>query len=105
VKNETARAKRDACPKHGVKGFPLDRCRTPAACLQAFGADTFPWTYKGKDYKSTVIPQPCPMCGARAVIELPEAIRAEQPDETTHVCHPLQGGCNHGFVLDRKGAS
>lgn len=41
----------------------------------------------------------CQLCGAQAVVALtPEQIR-EQPDDTTHVCHPGLGGCNHGFAV------
>ena len=54
------------------------------------------WSYKGHDYRSTV-DRMCPQCGAFAVIALPPPILAEQPDDTTHVCHPSAGGCNHGF--------
>lgn len=55
------------------------------------------WRYKGKMYSSVIENAPCKMCGAHAVIRLPPAVRAEQPDDTTHVCHPVAGGCNHGF--------
>lgn len=44
---------------------------------------------------------PCPRCGVRAIVELTPAQRLAQPDDTTHVCHPLLGGCNHGFTDDR----
>lgn len=43
----------------------------------------------------------CPRCSARAIVELTPRQRLEQPDDTTHVCHPLLGGCNHGFTDDR----
>lgn len=42
-------------------------------------------------------PFKCPKCGVVAVLPLDAASLAEQPDATTHVCHPLLGGCNHGF--------
>lgn len=42
----------------------------------------------------------CPMCGAQAIVELSPALKAKQPDDTTHVCHPGFGGCNHGFAMD-----
>lgn len=54
------------------------------------------WIYKGTAYAS-VIEGPCSKCGAFAIIRLPPTIQAEQPDDTTHVCHALAGGCNHGF--------
>ena len=57
---------------------------------------TFKWLYRGRVHASRVVGA-CPMCGAAAVVRLPAIIRAEQPDSTTHVCHPLAGGCNHGF--------
>jgi hypothetical protein len=43
----------------------------------------------------------CPKCGKRAIVELTPAQRLAQPDDTTHVCHPGLGGCNHGFTDDR----
>lgn len=58
------------------------------------------WGYKGRRHVSVVLPKACPMCGVAAVVELPAPILAEQPDETTHVCHPMAGGCNHGFARD-----
>ena len=47
---------------------------------------------------ASAIESNCSLCGAAAVILLPPEIRAVQPDDTTHVCHPLAGGCNHGFA-------
>lgn len=41
----------------------------------------------------------CPLCGADAVLLLNLQTRSEQPDATVAVCHPLLGGCNHGFAL------
>ncbi len=61
------------------------------------------WFYKGRRHVSEIV-SACPMCGERAVIKLPAAIRRERPDDTTHVCHPLAGGCNHGFALEVKRA-
>lgn len=43
----------------------------------------------------------CPKCGAHAIVLLTPAQRFAQPDDTTHVCHPTLGGCNHGFTDDR----
>lgn len=40
----------------------------------------------------------CQLCGAWAVVPLTPKQLAQQPDETTHVCHPGLGGCNHGFT-------
>jgi hypothetical protein len=54
------------------------------------------WGYKGEWYRSPIVAG-CTVCGVRAVIRLPDAVRAEQPDDTTHVCAPMAGGCNHGF--------
>ena len=61
---------------------------------------TLDWTYEGTPHHSTVLAIPCPHCKAFALIVLPEALRKTQPDGTTHVCHPLAGGCNHGFTDD-----
>jgi hypothetical protein len=47
-----------------------------------------------------VEPIQCPMCGACAVLPLDAETRAAQPDDTTHVCHPMLEGCNHGFALE-----
>lgn len=41
----------------------------------------------------------CPACGVRAIVALSPAQRLAQPDDTSHVCHPALGGCNHGFTL------
>jgi len=41
----------------------------------------------------------CPLCKAPAIVELTPAIKAAQPDDTSHVCHPGFGGCNHGFAM------
>lgn len=43
----------------------------------------------------------CPLCGKRAIVELTPEQRLAQPDDTTHVCHPALGGCNHGFTDSR----
>ena len=51
----------------------------------------------------------CKLCGAEAIVELTPEQRLAQPDDTTHVCHPALGGCNHGFTDERtrepRGAS
>lgn len=42
----------------------------------------------------------CPLCKAKAsVVALDKETLAQQTDGTTHVCHPLLGGCNHGFAV------
>jgi hypothetical protein len=48
-----------------------------------------------------VAPVKCPMCGRLAVLPLTAALLKFQPDDTTHVCHPDIGGCNHGFAVDK----
>jgi hypothetical protein len=63
---------------------------------------TFTWGVPLPDgtpgiFRSSVLPTPCQFCKALAIVALPEQIRAMQPDDTTHVCHPNAGGCNHGF--------
>lgn len=57
------------------------------------------WGYKGERFVSDVSEEPCKRCGMRAVVELPAMLLAEQPDATTHVCHPGAGGCNRGFTM------
>jgi hypothetical protein len=57
------------------------------------------WAYKGRAYRSLVCDEPCPECGAHALIALAGPILAEQYDGTTHVCHPSAGGCNQGFAV------
>lgn len=42
----------------------------------------------------------CPLCGERAVMRLTQDQLKAQPDDTTLVCHPALGGCNHGFAVD-----
>lgn len=44
------------------------------------------------------VPLYCPLCGMDAVVPLDDETLAMQPDDTTHVCHPFIGGCNHGFA-------
>jgi len=44
----------------------------------------------------------CPFCLVDAVVALPPPLALAQPDGTTHVCHPVFGGCNHGFRDDRN---
>jgi len=60
---------------------------------------TFVWRYKGAVYQS-IVSHKCPRCRQAAVVRLPEALIALQPDDSTHICHPIVGGCNHGFALD-----
>lgn len=57
----------------------------------------FTWGYQGRRYRSRVLTEPCSSCGAIALVKLPRKILAQQPDGTTHMCHPLAGGCNLGF--------
>lgn len=52
-------------------------------------------------YKCQVWPQACPDCGRRCIVPLPKPMAEQQPDATTHVCHPSIGGCNQGFEVDR----
>ena len=49
--------------------------------------------------------QPCSFCGENAVVPLTPSQLAQQPDDTTHVCHPALDGCNQGFAVPvRAGA-
>ena len=43
------------------------------------------------------VPSVCPRCWVRAVLPLDARMLAQQPDETTHVCHPTLDGCNQGY--------
>jgi hypothetical protein len=57
------------------------------------------WMIAGKVYECEREKGACPFCGALdSVVELPEPLAAQQPDGTTHVCHPGLDGCNHGFA-------
>lgn len=58
--------------------------------------DKIVWTHDGRSYPRT-IEAVCQKCGAAAVVKLPEELRAQQPDETTHVCMAAIGGCNQGY--------
>lgn len=51
-------------------------------------------------YVCDVHPKPCVFCGKRAIVALPPEIIAQQPDDTTAVCHPALGGCNNGFAAN-----
>lgn len=42
----------------------------------------------------------CPQCGAAALCLLPFELMLKQPDGTNIVCHPVLGGCNHGFEAE-----
>lgn len=56
----------------------------------------FAWRYRDAMFWSEVESN-CKFCRAPAVVRLPDALIAIQPDDTTHVCHPAVGGCNQGF--------
>ncbi len=43
----------------------------------------------------------CPFCSQLSIVPLDPVDLAKQPDETTHVCHPWLGGCNHGFAEEK----
>lgn len=47
----------------------------------------------------------CPICRTFAVVDLDPWNLAKQPDETTHICHPVLNGCNHGFSVEPFGLS
>jgi hypothetical protein len=59
--------------------------------------DAIVWTHDGKSYPRT-IEAVCEKCGAAAVVKLPDVLREQQPDETTHVCLAAIGGCNAGYT-------
>lgn len=78
--------------------------REAVEALAAAEASILRWSYRGEAYASPIVAR-CKFCRAAAVVELPPALLREQPDETTHVCHPGAGGCNQGFALDLEAAS
>lgn len=45
------------------------------------------------------IARKCPMCSKIAVVNLAPHLLVKQFDCTTYICHPVLGGCNHGFAL------
>lgn len=47
----------------------------------------------------------CPFCTTYAVVKLTPTQAAFQNDGTTHVCHPVLGGCNHGFAMEADSAT
>ncbi len=62
------------------------------------------WKINGSKVTTSVLSGKCPMCGAdHAIVALPPSLLAAQPDDTTHVCHPSRGGCNHGFCDTQPG--
>ena len=68
--------------------------------------DVFVWVFNAERFADTKawevhVECACPKCGATAIVALPPPLRAVQPDETTHVCMPALGGCNHGFERAR----
>lgn len=54
---------------------------------------------------TAAIPRYCTLCRKVAVLPLNGATRNKQPDATTHVCHPVLGGCNHGFTIYNEGGA
>lgn len=58
----------------------------------------FVWLVGDTPYLTKFEPGACPFCYTPAVCPLPPPLLAEQPDDTTHVCHPSFGGCNQGFA-------
>lgn len=62
------------------------------------------WVIDGVLYEVEILPlHVCCMCGkVGAIIGLPPPLLAKQPDDTTHVCAPFLGGCNHGFHFDEE---
>lgn len=75
--------------------------RAEASTVEA--GHLFDWLL-GSDVFSCRVEGPCQLCGAVAIVALPAPLLAQQPDDTTHVCHPVFGGCNHGFALDAGAA-
>jgi hypothetical protein len=60
------------------------------------------WSVADKTtYRCPVLPDACPFCGKARIVVLPPPVAAQQPDGTTHVCHPAIGGCNHGFEMTK----
>lgn len=63
------------------------------------GAQTILWLISNTVYECQIARGYCPFCGSLdSVVELPPPVLAEQPDATTHVCHPGLNGCNQGFA-------
>ncbi len=48
--------------------------------------------------RTKILDGPCPFCGKVAITSLPPRLLARETDGTTHLCHPLLDGCNHGFA-------
>lgn len=59
----------------------------------------FVWHIDGKTYRCK-IEMACPTCKVEALVKLPPPLKKQQPDNTTHVCHPLYGGCGDGFAWE-----
>lgn len=47
-----------------------------------------------------ILPQRCPNCGHKAIVELTPRLKKLQPDGTTDVCNPGFGGSNMGFTTE-----
>jgi Zn ribbon nucleic-acid-binding protein len=76
-----------------VSGHEVKRPSLPLAVLDRIIAGQ-----AAAPHCDVALPRACPRCGVGAVLPLDAHKRAQQPDGTTHVCHPLIGGCNHGFT-------
>ncbi len=68
------------------------KTKKPIAFVNRSFPFLFVWSFKGEEHMSSVLPHPCPLCSAVAIVSLPEEVLAAQPDDTTHVCHPAAGG-------------
>lgn len=61
------------------------------------------WAIEGKLFRTKIVEGVCPLCLAvDSIVALPPPLLKKQPDNTTHVCHPMRGGCNHGFAEEPR---
>lgn len=89
VISDPARVTCKRCLAKLAKRPPMGIARVGLECL---------WVLDGVSCYTPIEPDPCPMCGACAITALPPPLLKVQPDDTTHVCNPALGGCNHGFA-------
>jgi hypothetical protein len=58
--------------------------------------------YKFVNYPPPPFADPCPLCGARALVEIPDDAGVDKSDGSEYLCHPVLEGCNWSFQKDTK---
>ncbi len=54
-------------------------------------------SYKFANYPPPPFGDVCPLCGVRALVEIPADAGLDTTDGSKYICHPVLEGCNWGF--------